>query len=105
MRRGVGLRLGDKVALVVAVTPDLATKHKAGDIIKADRAIVGGSGGGRPDSHKPAAKILRSSTPPSRTSPRWSALDLTPNPLPLGKGTIVKIFCLVSLPSREGARG
>ncbi len=45
----VGSDLGDKVALVVAVTPDLAKKHKAGDIIKAIAPIVGGSGGGRPD--------------------------------------------------------
>ena len=45
----VGSNLGDKVALVVAVTPDLAGKHKAGDIIKAIAPIVGGSGGGRPD--------------------------------------------------------
>ena len=45
----VGSTLGDKVALVVAVTPDLAGKHKAGDIIKAIAPIVGGSGGGRPD--------------------------------------------------------
>ncbi len=45
----VGSDLGDKVALVVAVTPDLAGKHKAGDIIKAIAPIVGGSGGGRPD--------------------------------------------------------
>jgi alanyl-tRNA synthetase len=35
--------------LVVAVTPDLAGKHKAGDIIKAIAPMVGGSGGGRPD--------------------------------------------------------
>ncbi len=45
----VGSDLGDKVALVVAVTPDLATRHKAGDIIKEIAPIVGGSGGGRPD--------------------------------------------------------
>jgi alanyl-tRNA synthetase len=45
----VGSSLGDKVALVVAVTPDLAGKHKAGDIIKAIAPMVGGSGGGRPD--------------------------------------------------------
>ncbi len=45
----IGSDLGDKVALVVAVTPDLATKHKAGDIIKAIAPMVGGSGGGRPD--------------------------------------------------------
>ena len=45
----VGSDLGDKVALVVAVTPDLAGKHKAGDIIKEIAPIVGGTGGGRPD--------------------------------------------------------
>jgi alanyl-tRNA synthetase len=45
----VGSDLGDKVALVVAVTPDLAPKLKAGDIIKQIAPIVGGSGGGRPD--------------------------------------------------------
>jgi len=45
----VGSDLGDKVALVVAVTPDLASKLKAGDIIKQIAPIVGGSGGGRPD--------------------------------------------------------
>jgi alanyl-tRNA synthetase len=39
----------DKVALLVAVTPDLAGKIKAGDIIKQIAPIVGGSGGGRPD--------------------------------------------------------
>ena len=45
----VGSNLGDKVALVVAVTPDLTSKIKAGDIIKQIAPIVGGSGGGRPD--------------------------------------------------------
>jgi alanyl-tRNA synthetase len=45
----VGSDLGDKAALVVAVTPDLATKLKAGDIIKQIAPMVGGSGGGRPD--------------------------------------------------------
>ena len=45
----VGSDLGDKAALVVAVTPDLATKLKAGDSIKQIAPMVGGSGGGRPD--------------------------------------------------------
>ncbi len=39
----------DKVALLVAVTPDLAGKVKAGEIIRQIAPIVGGSGGGRPD--------------------------------------------------------
>jgi alanyl-tRNA synthetase len=39
----------DKVALLVAVTPDLVPKVKAGEIIKQIAPIVGGSGGGRPD--------------------------------------------------------
>src|SRR5229473_1919526 len=38
-----------KVALLVAVTPDLIEKIKAGDIIKEIAPIVGGTGGGRPD--------------------------------------------------------
>ena len=38
-----------KVALLVAVTPDLIAKVKAGDIIKQIAPMVGGSGGGRPD--------------------------------------------------------
>jgi alanyl-tRNA synthetase len=38
-----------KVALLVAVTPDLVDKVKAGDIVKEIAPIVGGTGGGRPD--------------------------------------------------------
>jgi alanyl-tRNA synthetase len=46
----LGSDLGDgKVALLVAVTPDLTAKIKAGDIIKTIAPIVGGTGGGRPD--------------------------------------------------------
>ncbi len=46
----LGADLGDnKVALLVAVTPDLASRVKAGDIIKQVAPIVGGTGGGRPD--------------------------------------------------------
>ena len=46
----LGSVLGDdKVALLVAVTPDLTARVKAGDIIKQIAPIIGGSGGGRPD--------------------------------------------------------
>ena len=45
----IGSELDGKVALVVAVTPDLAGRIKAGDVIKKIAPIVGGSGGGRPD--------------------------------------------------------
>jgi alanyl-tRNA synthetase len=45
----LGSAVNDKVALLVAVTPDLVAKVKAGDIIKRIAPIVGGSGGGRPD--------------------------------------------------------
>lgn len=38
-----------KVQMVVAVTADLASKVKAGQIVKELAPIVGGSGGGRPD--------------------------------------------------------
>ncbi|QEL17319.1 alanine--tRNA ligase [Limnoglobus roseus] len=40
---------GDKVPLVVALTPDLAKKAKAGEVIKPLAAIIGGKGGGKPD--------------------------------------------------------
>ena len=35
--------------IVVAVTPDLTQKIKAGQIVKEIAPIVGGGGGGRPD--------------------------------------------------------
>jgi alanyl-tRNA synthetase len=38
-----------KVQIVVAVTPDLTGKIKAGQIVKEIAPIVGGAGGGRPD--------------------------------------------------------
>jgi alanyl-tRNA synthetase len=40
---------GPKVQLVVAVSKALVSAFKAGDIVKQVAAIVGGSGGGRPD--------------------------------------------------------
>jgi alanyl-tRNA synthetase len=40
---------GDKVFLVASVTPDLAGRLKAGEIIKPVAELVGGRGGGRPD--------------------------------------------------------
>ncbi len=45
----IGSDLGDKVALLVAVTSDLTGKFKAGDIIRQIAPIVGGSGGGKPE--------------------------------------------------------
>ncbi len=46
----IGSDLGDnKAALLVAVTPDLAARIKAGDIVKALAPMIGGTGGGRPD--------------------------------------------------------
>ncbi|HXD72967.1 MAG TPA: alanine--tRNA ligase [Vicinamibacterales bacterium] len=38
-----------KVQIVVAVTPDLTSKIKAGQVVKEIAPIVGGGGGGRPD--------------------------------------------------------
>ena len=38
-----------KVMLIAGVTPDLAGRYHAGNIIKQVAAMVGGSGGGRPD--------------------------------------------------------
>jgi alanyl-tRNA synthetase len=46
----IGSDLGDnKAALIVAVTPDLANRIKAGDIVKQLAPMIGGTGGGRPD--------------------------------------------------------
>ena len=39
----------EKVQVVVAVTPDLTSRIKAGQIVKEIAPIVGGGGGGRPD--------------------------------------------------------
>ena len=39
----------DKVSLIAAVSKDLVSKLKAGDLIKEVAAYVGGKGGGRPD--------------------------------------------------------
>jgi alanyl-tRNA synthetase len=38
-----------KVQIIVAVTPDLTNRIKAGQIVKEIAPIVGGAGGGRPD--------------------------------------------------------
>jgi alanyl-tRNA synthetase len=38
-----------KVMLIAGVTPDLAGRYHAGNIIKQVAALVGGKGGGRPD--------------------------------------------------------
>jgi alanyl-tRNA synthetase len=43
----IGSALDDKVALLVAVTPDLTDRFKAGELIREIAPIVGGSGGGR----------------------------------------------------------
>ena len=46
---GLGLAKDDKVSLVVMVTKDLTQKYHAGNLIKDMAAILGGTGGGRPD--------------------------------------------------------
>ncbi|MFQ5456217.1 MAG: alanine--tRNA ligase [Nitrospirota bacterium] len=45
----VGSKKDDKVSLVTVVTKDINDRFHAGEIIKEISAIVGGSGGGRPD--------------------------------------------------------
>lgn len=45
----LGSVVADKVLLIVRVTDDLVSRYAAGKIIKPIAAIVGGSGGGRPD--------------------------------------------------------
>jgi alanyl-tRNA synthetase len=46
-----------KVQIVVAVTPDLTGRIKAGAIVKAIAPIVGGGGGGRPDFAEAGGKL------------------------------------------------
>src|SRR3954469_1224089 len=45
----IGTRSDGNVSLVAAVSKDLTTRVKAGDLVKKLAAIVGGGGGGRPD--------------------------------------------------------
>ncbi|HTJ08907.1 MAG TPA: alanine--tRNA ligase [Candidatus Binataceae bacterium] len=45
----IGSVVDGKVAILVAVTADLTSRIKAGDIVKQIAPIVGGTGGGRPD--------------------------------------------------------
>jgi alanyl-tRNA synthetase len=46
-----------KVQIVVAVTPDLTARLKAGQIVKEIAPIVGGGGGGRPDFAEAGGKL------------------------------------------------
>ncbi len=45
----VGARTGDKAQLVLTVSKGLTSRFKAGELIRPVAAVVGGSGGGRPD--------------------------------------------------------
>ena len=45
----LGSNNGKKSTLVAGVTPDLTSKFKAGDIVNAAAATLGGKGGGRPE--------------------------------------------------------
>ena len=46
-----------KVQVVVAVTSDLTSRVKAGQIVKEIAPIVGGAGGGRPDFAEAGGKL------------------------------------------------
>ena len=46
-----------KVQIVVAVTQDLTSRIKAGQIVKEIAPIVGGAGGGRPDFAEAGGKL------------------------------------------------
>ena len=80
-----------KVQIVVAVTPDLTSRVKAGQIVKEIAPIVGGGGGGRPDFAEaggkqpekidemlqPARRSWRRLSGPGRLSRARPALSLT----------------------------
>jgi alanyl-tRNA synthetase len=46
---GLGLAKDDKVSIVVMVSKDLTSKYHAGNLIKDMAAVLGGTGGGKPD--------------------------------------------------------
>ncbi len=77
-----------KVQIVVAVTPDLTGRIKAGQIVKEIAPIVGGAGGGRPDFAEAGGKdpekideMLKASEAVLRKTPRSlrPARDLEPS--------------------------
>lgn len=45
----LGAEQGEKAALLVAVSKDLTSRYKAGDLVKTLAPIIGGSGGGKPE--------------------------------------------------------
>ena len=45
----LGSENGPKAQLVLTVSKELTSRFKAGDLIRPVAAVVGGSGGGRPD--------------------------------------------------------
>jgi alanyl-tRNA synthetase len=53
----IGTRSDGNVSLVAAVSKDLTSRVRAGDLVKRLSAIVGGGGGGRPDFAQAGGKI------------------------------------------------
>ena len=90
-----------KVQIVVAVTPDLTSRVKAGQIVKEIAPIVGGGGGGRPDfaeaagnsprrstrCSRPARPFWRGCWPPASRTIRGHSASLSPSPQPFTSST------------------
>ena len=62
-----------KVLLVAGVTPDLTARVKAGELVGAVAALVGGKGGGRPDFAQAGGSDVQPCRRRSRQSKRWFA--------------------------------
>ncbi|MBI9031766.1 alanine--tRNA ligase [bacterium] len=61
LQSGIGIllaNLGDKVSLLTVVTPNLTKKYHAGKIVGELATILGGKGGGRPDSAMAGGKDI-----------------------------------------------
>ena len=73
-----------KVSLIVTVTPDLAKKAPAGQLVKTLAPIVGGGGGGRPDfaqaGGKDASKITELLAAAQKEVTRLLAIDRKTRP-------------------------
>jgi alanyl-tRNA synthetase len=69
-----------KVQIVVAVTPDLTSRVKAGQIVKEIAPIVGGAGGGRPDFAEAGGKQPEKIDEMLKASEAVLARFLGPNP-------------------------
>ena len=76
----LGTESEGKVTLLAAVTSDLVSRVSADELAKAMAPIVGGRGGGKPTSRRPAGRTPRGSTRRSRRGSRGRRRGSPPRP-------------------------